>query len=234
MKLIARVNGNDEELVDQLECAGLVVKTARNAEIVLLGYIRENDNRDGVYPIPDILRGRAELRLETTEFGCSCCQEPGINTQVVCGLKGRMLAPYRIRTYHAGHQAIFSASGGVVTVHAGTYSPRVELRRFTVTAENGHARVIRHILWTGDAPVTSWQCLDCKLCFSRHPATASHDVVNGEDHWHCHGNVLPSAVSIHSGLNEFRAAITAARAKASCDECAHVHYGIVKPRPPRF
>lgn len=236
MKVVARIPGEDKELYRRLRDSGLSgTKLVKNAVIVpIIDFQPLPDVDEYPFTFPPELavlqQSVAELRLDADEQGyLYSSHDFSADAEIVCGLRGSMLRPYFIQTPCArtGYRlaASFSVKGGLVIVSAWSGKPLVTIMRYTIECARGQLSVRRTTVWAGEVLTTRWRCNICGDAADRDTR---------EHHW-CDG--LPSKPSKPTDIEPlppsgepFRAAVLAARIKAECLECRHVHYGIVDSR----
>lgn len=225
MKLVARINGESQQVVESLKPVCASVKLVRGGIIAELKELRNGSGQFCGYQLPEQLNG-AKLFIDCSEHGGGMTNT-GSGT-VVCGMSGKALRPYYCpRGGHlaCGVHAYFSVPETVVTVTGYRRDTKVtiEEHRISVTPENCSPRVARIAtkqLWSGEAPAIEWTCLSCGAVFT----DTCPDEHDREDGSKCYGEPHRSKLALPESFDRFQRAAQAARTKGNCYHCRCVHY----------
>jgi len=163
MKITARVNGENEKMVEALKQRGIVAKLVRGGVIVDLP-LQGHDSY--TYLIPQEVGDDAMLFINLAEKG-GAATNSGSGT-IVCGLSGKALKPYYIP--RGGHlacetHAYFCAPQAVVTVTGYRRDDTVIIEEFKIFRDRNIARIDSKKLWEG-------QLEELPKTFSRFQAAA--------------------------------------------------------------
>lgn len=189
MKITARLNGENQSLVDTLTQRGITAKLVKRGVVIDLprrgrmwSAAEPWDNQE--YEIPP--------EAQEAAFFIDVPEEGGGKTHtgkgtVVCGLSGKALRPYYVP--HGGHlacgtHAYFSVPVAVITVTGYCLSDDIVIKKHEIVRNGDSAQIKSSTLWKGDL------------------------------------EVMPESFS------RFQAAALAARDKANCYHCRHVHFGV--------
>jgi len=152
MKITARINGENQSLVDTLTQRGITAKLVKGGVIVELpARKKESWNDPDTYEVPAEVNG-ATLFLDVAEEGGGMTST-GSGT-VVCGLSGKALRPYYVpRGGHlaCGTHAYFSVPNAVVTVTGYRHDDNVTIEESRIVRDGGNvARIESKKLWSGE------------------------------------------------------------------------------------
>ena len=151
MKITARINREDPELVEALLQRGVKSKLVKGGIIVELPALREPaDGYDGEYKIPEEVAG-VMLFVDIVESGGGRTSSgSGI---VVCGVSGKPLRPYYTHQHgnlSNGIHARFAVSTAVVTITGYRNESRITIRKHEIIREGRTARIKTTLLWEDD------------------------------------------------------------------------------------
>ncbi|TSC56395.1 MAG: hypothetical protein G01um101418_389 [Parcubacteria group bacterium Gr01-1014_18] len=144
MKLVARIQGENQNTVATLTARQITAKLVKGAIIVDLA-----KNELGGYGIPTEC-ANATLSIDVEESGGGMTNT-GSGT-IVCGLSGKALKPYYMpRGGHraCGTHAHFSVPNAVVTITAGKKSGILTINKYTIRKEMYIARIESEKIWSG-------------------------------------------------------------------------------------
>jgi len=151
MKVVARINGEDQALVDKLKGKGLVAKLVKGAVVVELPkQKKERWDEEDVFEIPAEARA-AKLFLDVSEHGGGATNT-GSGT-VVCGLSGKRLRPYYVpRGGHlaGGTHAYFSVPEAVITVTGYRRDENITICEHRIVTSGITAQIVTKELWSGE------------------------------------------------------------------------------------
>ncbi|MBN1325962.1 hypothetical protein JW977_03195 [Candidatus Falkowbacteria bacterium] len=154
MKITARINGENQSLVDTLTQRGITAKLVKGGVIVELPTRKkESWNDPDTYEVPVEVNG-ATLFLDVAEEGGGMTNT-GSGT-VVCGLSGKALRPYYVpRGGHlaCGTHAYFSVPNAVVTVTGYRRDENVTIEEHRIVRDGNVARIKSKKLWCGELEV---------------------------------------------------------------------------------
>ena len=154
MKIVAKVNGEKQELVKTLNQKGITAKLVRGGVVVELPKRKkESWNDPDSFEIPHEVNS-ATLFIDCTEHGGGMTNT-GSGT-VVCGLNGKALKPYYMpRRGHlaCGTHAYFSVPNAVVTVTGYRRDTNVTITEHRIVREGNIARIESKELWRGELEV---------------------------------------------------------------------------------
>lgn len=151
MKIVARINGERQDLVNSLTQRGIKVK------LVKRGVIVELPEKDGNYELPPEVAKEingGKLFIDTTEHGGGATNT-GSGT-VVCGLSGKPLRPYYVpRSGHlaCGTHAYFSVPEAIVTVTGYRRDTNITIEEHRIIHEGNTSRIETKTLWSGELEV---------------------------------------------------------------------------------
>jgi hypothetical protein len=150
MKITARINREDQKLVQTLNERGIKARLVKNGVIVELPAIREPaDGFDGEYQIPKEVDG-VMLFIDISEHGGGMTKTG--SAIIVCGLTGKALRPYYVPqhgTLVLGIHAHFAVSTAVVTITGYRNEDNVTIREHRIVHERKIARIKTTELWHG-------------------------------------------------------------------------------------
>ena len=150
MKITARINGENQSLVDTLTQRGIIAKLVKGGVIVELPVKKENSD---IYEVPMEVNS-ATLFLDVTEDGGGMTNT-GSGT-VVCGLSGKALRPYYVPrggNLACGTHAYFSVPNAVVTVTGYRRDDNVTITEHRIVRNGNIARIESKKLWSGELEV---------------------------------------------------------------------------------
>ena len=173
MKIVARLNKEDQELVNDLRHCGISAKLVKGGVIAELPVRVENQS----YDLPTQLNGAA-LYLDVAEHGGGMTNT-GDGT-VVCGLSGKALHPYyrpRGGNLSCGTHAYFSVSNAVVTVTGYRKDANIKIQEHKIVRDGIVVDIKSEELWSGELEV-----LPDLFSRFRAAAEAAHEKANC---YHC-------------------------------------------------
>lgn len=161
MKIKAKINGENQPLVDALTKRGITAKLVKGGVIIELPLIPLRKNKswsdpDTYYEIlPEVKEvNSAMLLIEITESGGGMTNTG--SGRVVCGLSGKALRPYYVpRSGHlaCGTHAYFSVPNAVVTITGYRRSNEVMIEEHRIVRDGNVAWIESKELWSGDLEV---------------------------------------------------------------------------------
>jgi len=148
MKVIIKVPGENQNLVDSLSEKGVDAKLTRGGVLISPDY---DSDAEG-YTIPEEICERNRI------FLIDCCEEGGAMTHtgsatVVCSYRGMPLRPYyRPRKGHLsnGVHAYFSIPNIVITVTAHRNDSNISISSHRIVVKNGVVDIDCVTVWSGE------------------------------------------------------------------------------------
>lgn len=151
MKITARVNGENQQLVNDLTQRGIVAKLVKGGVIIELPKRENGSYKDpGTFDIPEEV-GDAQLSIGVSESGGGMTNTGSGN--VVCGLSGKPLRPYYVpKGGHLANEthAYFSVPNAVVTVTGYRRDDEVVIEEFRIVRDGNVAKIESKTIWSGD------------------------------------------------------------------------------------
>lgn len=175
MKLVARVNREDAQLLETLKYYGIPARLVRGAVIAELPYAPKGIDAQ-IYNIPTYLDD-ASLFIDIEEEGGGMTNT-GV-ASIVCGMSGKPLKPYFVpRGYSNAVHAHFSVNGNVVRITANRADDHISIVHFWIKVKGNEAEIQYRELWYGyyqdlpiafrnyqaavDAAITKAYCYHCR------------------------------------------------------------------------
>lgn len=223
-KIIACLDDERSELVTLLKEKGITVKLIRGATLIELPRQVGHGYYDPMrYELIEVAR-EAKLFIDCSEGGGGLTRRG--SAVVVCGASGKALRPYYVP--HGGHlacgtHAYFSVPNSAIKVSAGKSSTIITIHQQKILHEEGLVRIGKRRLWSGEAPAIEWKCSSCQSVFH----DECSDIHNREGGTQCYGgscSIMRTKLALPETFDRFQAAALAARVKANCYHCRHVHY----------
>lgn len=215
MKITARINHEDQKLLQALLMRGVNAKMVRKGIIVELPASAPFT----YWVLKEV--GKAKLFIDVTEQGGGMTHTG--DAVVVCGMSGKALRPYFIpRGGHlaCGEHAFFAVPNTCVTVTGYRRDATIVIAEHRVVREDQIARITSKQLWVGEANEAEWKCPEChRVVFD--DVMEGHTRADGEP---CFGTPTHARLTLPNSFERFQSAAMAARAKADCYHCRHVHY----------
>lgn len=152
MKIVAKINGEDQSLAERLSQRGLFAKLVKGGVVIDLPVqaSRSYDDPDS-YEVPAEIKDDAKLFIDALEYG-GAATNTGSGT-IVCGLSGEALRPYYVpRGGHLanGTHAHFSVSSSCVTVTGYRHENVVTIEEHKIKRDGNTALIETKELWRGD------------------------------------------------------------------------------------
>jgi len=146
MKIIAKVYGEDPNLVETLVKRQVSAKLVKGAVIVELPELKGSYT----YEIPK------EIMKATFCIDISECGGGMTNTgsgQIVCGLDGRALRPYYVPRGGSlcnGNHAYFAIPDGLVTINGENKCQNVVIQEHRIEVSENTAKIVSKDIWSGN------------------------------------------------------------------------------------
>ena len=151
MKLVAKIQSEDQSIVDALTQRGITAKLVRGGVVVELpARKKESGSNPDTYEVPAEVNG-ATLFIDCAEEGGGMTNT-GSGT-IVCGLSGKALRPYYVpRGGHlaCGTHAYFSVPNAVVTVTGYRRDTNITIEEHRIGRDGNVARIESKKLWSGE------------------------------------------------------------------------------------